>query len=313
MIPNSSIYDVVIVGGGPAGLTAAIYTSRKRLNTLVITKDVGGQAAISGDIENYLGYSAITGPELARHFAEHLATFHDNLHLIEGIKVTALRSATTAGNFEVETEDKQVYQARCIIIASGRNPKMLGIPGEQEFFGRGVVTCTTCDAPLFRDKTVAVIGGGNSAMDATITLTRFAKQIYVVNINKELQGDEILKEQVLSSSKVKVINQANTLRVLGEKFVTGIEIKHTGSGQQEKLEVDGVFVEIGWTPAVEFDSLTKKDQWNRIVVDPYMRTSVPGIFAVGDVNNIDGEQIIIAAGEGSKGALAAADYLMRKK
>lgn len=304
-------YDVLIIGAGPAGLTAAIYCARKRLKTLVISKDIGGQAALSGDIENYLGFSVINGVDLATKFREHAEEFNDEITLVEGTTVASL--VKTNANFQAVTKEGDKYSARTVIIASGRKPRFLGIPGEQEFFGKGVSTCATCDAPLFRNKDVAVIGGGSSAMDATVALTKFTNKIYVVNIDPELMGDEILKEQVTSSDKVEVISDTLSQKIFGDKFVTGLEIKDKITGKTRTLTVGGVFIEIGQIPATGFDKITEKDDRGLIKVDSDLRTNIEGVWAAGDVNDLWGEQIIIAAGEGAKAAMRLAEYLAKQR
>lgn len=304
-------YDVLIIGAGPAGLTAAIYCARKRLKTLVISKDIGGQAALSGDIENYLGFSVINGVDLATKFREHAEEFNDEITLVEGTTVASLLK--TNANFQAVTKEGDKYSARTVIIASGRKPRFLGIPGEQAFFGKGVSTCATCDAPLFRNKDVAVIGGGSSAMDATVALTKFTNKIYVVNIDPELMGDEILKEQVTSSDKVEVIGNTLSQKIFGDKFVTGIEIKDKITGKTRTLTVGGVFIEIGQIPATGFDKITEKDDHGLIKVDSDLRTNMEGVWAAGDVNDLWGEQIIIAAGEGAKAAMRLAEYLAKQR
>lgn len=305
----NNLYDVVIIGAGPAGITAAIYAVRKNLSTLLVSKDLGGQAAISGDIENYLGYSLIQGPELAQKFRQHLSEFKDGLTFLEGVELVNLKKVD--GTFEVDTADGKTYQGKAVIIATGREPKLLGVPGEKEFLGRGVSTCAVCDAPLFRNKIVAVVGGGNSAMDAVYTLAKIAQKVYIININPELTGDEILRKQVLGASNVVHIGKAKTLKILGNGKVTGLEYQDLTTNETKQIQVDGVFIEIGYTPSTAFDKLTQKDQWGEIKVNEDLETGIPGLFAAGDVNNLWGEQIVIAAGEGSKAALKAADYLAR--
>lgn len=311
---KSEIYDLVIIGAGPAGLTAAVYACRKRLRTVLLTIDIGGQAALSADIENYPGFSVISGTELARHFRQHIEHFPDYLEIHEGTKATALRRSVRGGaGFEVDTDQEQTLQARTVIIASGRRPRLLGIPGEKEFFGRGVFTSTSTNMSAFRDKAVAVVGGGNSAMDSAVVLARFARIVYIVNNLEDLHGDEMLKDKVLATGIIKVYNRATATKILGDRVVSGVEIEHLDSKESQKLEVEGVFIEVGWAPAVEFDRLTAKDDRGRIKVDPRMATSVAGIFAAGDVNDSEGEQIIIAAGEGAKATLSAAEYLLKRE
>lgn len=300
------MYDLIIIGAGPAGLTAAIYAARKRLKTIVISKDIGGQAATSSDIENYLGFSIITGPELADHFRKHLESFKE-LTIEEGVEVKSITNHKL-GCFDVETTAGW-FHAKTIIIASGKKPRSLGIKGEKEFFGKGVSTCSTCDAALFKDKVVAVVGGGNSAMDAALNLTKFAKLVYCVNLTSSLGGDEVLKQSILNNSKVEIINNSQTLEILGEKFVTGLAIQDKNTLAKRTLQISGVFIEIGYQSNVEFDNLTTKDKSNQIIVDKDLKTSVPGIYSAGDVNDMWGEQIIIAAGEGAKAAMRVAEYL----
>lgn len=302
-------WDIIVIGGGPAGLTAAIYSVRKGLTTLLITKDIGGQAALSGDIENYLGFTMISGYELAQKFREHIEKFeHGNI--LEGFEVKEIGGSE--GNWQVKISDGRTFLARALIIASGRRPRLLGVPGEKEFLGKGVATCATCDAPFFKGKDVAVVGGGNSAMDAALTLSKVADKVYIININPSLTGDEVLKREVEARPNIVILPNSTETKVIGEETVTAIEIENQKTNQKQTLPVSGVFVEVGYIPAVEFDNLTEKDGHGAIVTNPdTMMTSVRGIFAAGDVNNIWGEQIIIAAGEGAKAALSAATYLAK--
>ena len=308
------IFDTIIIGAGPAGITAAIYAVRKNLKVLVLTKNIGGQAALSGDIENYPGFSLITGADLAKQFRQELVNFESNgLWIKEGVEVIDLSGADP--DFIAKTSDEREYHGKTIIIASGRIPKMLNIPGEKEFFGKGVATCTTCDAPFYKDKDVAIVGGGNSALDAAYSLLKVARSVIIINNTDNLRGDEILMKNVISSSRVKVLNNHEALEILGDKAVGGIKITHpAGGGKNEKEEiipVSGVFIEIGWTPSTGFDKLTDKNDNGEIEVDEYGTTSIPGIYAGGDVNDQWGEQIVIAAGEGSKTALRVAEHLSK--
>lgn len=304
------IFDTIIIGAGPAGITAAIYAVRKNLKVLVLTKDIGGQAALSGDIENYPGFTMITGGDLAKKFREELTTFENRgLWIKEGVEVTDLSGADP--EFSIKTSDGQHYLGKTVIIASGRIPKMLNIPGEKGFFGKGVATCAVCDAPFYAMKDVAVVGGGNSALDAAFSLIKVARSVTMINITDLLRGDEILMKNVTSSPKVKILNNHQAVEILGDQAVGGIKIKDLKTGQEQILTVSGVFVEIGWTPSTDFDKLTDKNETGEIEVDTYGATSVPGIYAAGDVNNIWGEQIVIAAGEGSKTALRVAEHLSK--
>ncbi|MDO8619271.1 MAG: FAD-dependent oxidoreductase [Candidatus Daviesbacteria bacterium] len=302
-------FDTIIIGAGPAGITAAIYAVRKNLKVLVLTKDIGGQAARSGDIENYPGFSVITGVDLAKKFREELANFENNgLWIKEGIEVMDLSGADP--NFVVKTSGNQEYHGKTVIIASGRIPKMLGVKGEKELLGKGVATCSTCDTPFYKDKDVAVVGGGNSALDAAFSLQKVARSITIINNTDNLRGDEILLKNVTTSPRVKILNNTEVLEILGEVAVGGVRIKE-GSGKEDTLLVSGVFIEVGWIPSTSFDKLTDKNDGGEIEVDEYGASSIPGIYAAGDVNNLWGEQIIIAAGEGSKVALRVAEHISK--
>ena len=313
------IYDTIIIGGGPAGITAAIYAVRKNLKVLMLTKNIGGQAALSGDIENYPGFTMITGADLAKKFREEVMTFenrrglfsgeNNGLWVKEGVEVVDIGGADP--DFIVKTSDGNFYHGKTVIIASGRNPKMLNIPGEKELFGKGVATCSVCDAPFYKDKDVAVVGGGNSALDAAFSLIKVARSVTMINNTDVLRGDEILLKNVTSSPKVKVLNNHQALEILGDQAVGGIKVKNLKKGEEQVIPVSGVFVEIGWTPSTSFDKLTNKTELGEIEVDSYGATSIPGIYAAGDVNNIWGEQIVIAAGEGSKTALKVAEHIFK--
>lgn len=304
------IFDTIIIGAGAAGITAAIYAVRKNLKVLMLTKNIGGQAALSGDVENYPGFTMITGAELARRFREELTNFeNEGLWIEEGVEVTDLSGADP--DFLVKTSDGATYHGKTVIIASGRVPKTLGIPGEKELWGKGVATCATCDSPFYKDKDVAVVGGGNSALDAAYSLQRVARSITIINNTDKLRGDEILIKNVTASPGVKILNNHEALEILGEQSVGGIKIKDKQTNQEQILPVSGVFIEIGWTPSTSFDKLTNKNKQSEIEVDEYGATSVPGIYACGDVNNVWGEQIVIAAGEGAKTALRVAEHISK--
>ncbi len=297
---------MAIVGAGPAGITAAIYASRKRLETLVISKDIGGQAALSGDVENYTGYQFITGPELALKFEEHLKKF--DITLKEGESVIEL---SKSGDLVRVKTDKGIYEARSAIIASGKRSRELGCPGEREFKNKGLTYCATCDGPLFGGKDVAVIGGGNSALDAAIQLIKIANKIYLVNVTASLTGDPVMREIVEASPKVTILNNARVSAILGDTLVHSIRVNR--ADKEELLAVKGVFVEIGLIPNSEFLRGVEKNNLGEIKVNSYNETNVPGIFAAGDVTDVPEKQIVIAAGEGSKAALGVFRYLVHNK
>lgn len=298
--------DLIIIGAGPAGITSAVYAARKKLDTLVVTRDIGGQAAWSADIENYTGYQFISGPELARKFEEHLRTY--DLKLKEG--ESASRIIKEGHEITVITE-KASYRSRSLIVASGKRSRELGVPGEKEFKNKGLTYCATCDGPLFQGKDVAVIGGGNSALDAALQLIKIARSVFIVNMTDSLGGDAVMRDKVLSGGNVTVFNNSEVEAISGEKFVSAIRIKR--QGKYEDLAVQGVFVEIGLVPNSDFAVPLEKNEIGEIKVNNRNETNIPAIFAAGDVTDVPEKQIIIAAGEGAKASLSAFRYLARNK
>jgi alkyl hydroperoxide reductase subunit F len=300
------MYDLIIIGAGPAGITAAVYAARKRMELLVISRDIGGQAALSGDVENYTGYQFITGPELAMKFEEHLRKY--NISLKENETVTEVKRS---GNHILVETDKSAYQAKAVIIASGKKTRELKVPGEKEFKNRGLTYCATCDGPLFSNKDVAVIGGGNSALDAALQLIKIARHVYLINITAQLDGDQVMRESLKKSDKVTIFNHAQITAVMGDKFVSAIKINR--QGKEENVFVQGVFVEIGLIPNSEFALEVEKNSLGEIKVNCHNETSIPGVFAAGDVTDVPEKQIIIAAGEGAKATLSVFRYLVQHK
>lgn len=297
------MYDLIIIGAGPAGITAAIYASRKRINLLVITKDLGGQTALSGDIENYTGYQYITGFELAQKFLEHMNKFSIEVKEAE----EARKIEKTTNGFKVAT-DTATYEAKTLILASGARPRTLNIPGEAEYKNRGVTYCATCDAPLFQGKDVAVVGGGNSALDATLQLTKIANRIYLITKYDSYRGETVLLEKVKASDKVTILYNTETLEIQGNRTVEAIKVER--DKEQETIEVQGVFIEIGYMPNSEFlHGFINLNECGEAIIDSHNRTNIPGVFAAGDVTNVPAKQIIIAAGEGCKASLSAFEYL----
>jgi alkyl hydroperoxide reductase subunit F len=300
------MYDLIVIGAGPAGITAAIYAIRKRINVLVISKDIGGQAAWSGDIENYTGYQVVIGPELVLKFEEHMRKY--SIPLKEGEDVVDVKKIDD--KIVVKTS-KDIYESKTVIIASGKRSRELNVPGEKEFKNKGLTYCATCDGPLFSGKDVAVIGGGNSALDATLQLIKIARHVYLINIVGHLTGDPVMMEKVEGAQNVSIMNNTHVLSINGDKMVRGIKISR--GGQNEDLQVEGIFVEIGLIPNSYFVPEVDKNSLNEIKVDCYNCTNIPGIFAAGDVTDVPEKQIIIAAGEGSKAALGVFRYLSQRR
>lgn len=300
------MYDLIIVGAGPAGITAGIYAARKKLNFLMISRDIGGQTAWSGDIENYLGFQFITGPELVKKFKEHLDKFE--VELKEGESVKGIGKENDS--IRVET-DKGEYRSKTVILATGRIPRKLEVKGEAEFKNKGVTYCATCDAPLFADLEVAVVGGGNSGLDAALQLIKIAKKIYLIETLDHLCADPVVVEKVKQNPKVEVYFETQVKEIYGDKFVRGMKVER--QGVLEDLQVEGIFVEIGSAPSSEILAGVRKNEKGEVKVDCECKTDLPGIFAAGDVTDVYSKQIIVACGEGAKAALAAFEYLSKKR
>jgi thioredoxin-disulfide reductase len=299
------MYDITIVGAGPAGITAAIYAARKKLKVLVLTKDIGGQAAWSSDISNYTGFQFITGPDLAEKFREHLGDFE--IELKEGTEADCIIKKDNV--FHITTKEKEKFESKTVIIATGRKPRRLGIPGEDEFKNKGVTWCATCDGPLFSGKDVAVIGGGNSALDSVLQLIPIAKKIYLVNINEKLMADQVMVQKAEAADNVEIINNARSKEILGDTFVQSLKMM---VGEEERtIDVQGIFIEIGSVPVnkVAICQDAKLNEWGEIVVNERCETNVPGLYAAGDVTNVPEKQIIVAAGQGCIACLQAFKYL----
>ncbi|HOX09503.1 MAG TPA: FAD-dependent oxidoreductase [Candidatus Omnitrophota bacterium] len=297
-----TLYDLIIIGAGPAGITAAVYAARKKMSLLVISWDIGGQAAWSGDVENYTGYQFISGPELAAKFEEHMRQY--GIEVREREPVLGLKKQ---GEEIIVRTDKGEYRARTVIVASGKKSRELKVPGETEFKNKGLTYCVTCDGPIFSGKDVAVIGGGNSALDAVIQMLKIAKKVYVINNTPELGGEAVVREKIEKSPIATVLNDSVVKAVLGEKMVNAIKIET--KGKEQTLAVQGVFVEIGLLPNSDFAGELKRNPAGEIIVNSRNETNIPGIFAAGDVTDVPEKQIIIAAGEGSKACLSAFRYL----
>lgn len=304
------MYDCIIIGAGPAGMTAAIYTGRRNLKTLVLAKAIGGQMVWSADVENYTGFSMITGADLTLKFQEHVAALKDYVEVKLDTEVIDLEKNITS--FAVTDKAGNIYYSKTVIIASGKDPRHLGIPGEKELFGKGVAVCATCDAPLYKNKDVAVVGGGDSAMDAIGALSKVAKQIYIININDDFSAEPVVRDRILSLPNVKIYKQTKVTKIEGKTQVTGIRILPFKE-KEILLPVSGVFTEIGYEPSVGFADIVEKNEKNEIKVDNNLQTNIAGIFAAGDNNDAWGEQIVIAAGEGAKAAMAVSNYLTQLK
>ena len=303
-------YDVIIIGGGPAGTAAAVYSARKKLKTLMITDSFGGQSVVSDDIQNWIGEAHITGFELAQKFEEHVRSFPE-VEIKTG-RVVSVRSVQKC--FEARTDKGAVYEGKAVILAAGASRRKLGIPGEEQFNGKGVAYCSTCDAPLFSGKKVAVVGGGNAGLEAVVDLFPYAAKIYLLIRGDTLKGDAVTQEEVRKNPKVEIIFNAEAKEITGDKFVSGLGYKDKASGEGKILEVEGVFVEIGSVPNSEIvKDLVELDQWSQVKIDSkHASTSHPGVFAAGDITDDPYKQNNISAGDAVKAALAAYNYILKR-
>ncbi len=300
------IYDIIVIGGGPAGLTAAIYAGRAARKTLVLGSMMsGGQITTTNSIENYPGFpGGINGFELAMNFVKQAQEFGAEI-----INEAAAKIDLTQRPFTVETHD-QSYQAQAVILATGAFPRKLGIPGEKEFFGSGVSTCATCDGFLYRDKTTLIIGGGDSAIDEGLFLTKFANKVIVVHRRDKLRASKQLQERAFANPKFEFVWDSVPEEILGDQTVTGVRVRNVKTNETQVIPTDGVFVFVGLIPATKLlDGQIELDAAGYILTDDHQRTNIAGVFAAGDVQNPDFRQCVVAAGTGAMAAIQADRFL----
>jgi NADH-dependent peroxiredoxin subunit F len=306
-ISGASMYDVVIVGAGPAGLAAAVYGARKRLDVILVSQNTGGQMNRTAGVENYLGYQFIEGAELVSKFESQIAQYP----LKQRIGVNVLKVSRIPGGFEVILDDGTTERARTVVFAGGKRPRELGVQGERQFAGRGVSYCAVCDGPVFAGQRVAVVGGGNSALEATLDMVKIAEHVDVVAIDG-LTGDQVMIEKVQAATNVSLHLKHAVESIEGAELVEAIGVKSLETGERLRLAVSGVFVEIGLIPNSEpLKDLLELNHRGEVPINCMSETAVPGLFAAGDVSDVPEKQIIIAAGEGAKAMLEAHRYLQR--
>ena len=309
-IDENKLYDVTVVGSGPAAVSAAIYVARKGLNVAMVGVKIGGQVLDTNEIENIIGTVLTTGAKFAetleKHLKEHEIAFKEG-HLVKEIKEDGKDKILV-------TDDGKNYKTKTVIVATGAKPRSLNIPGEAEYVGKGVHYCSTCDGPFYKGLDVAVIGGGNSGVEAALDLSGIAKSVTLIEFMPELKADKVLQEKLAEQPNVKTILNSATVKVNGNEFVESIVYKSRETDEEKTLNVEGMFVEIGLSPRSEVvKDLVETNKIGEIVINPENNsTSVAGIFAAGDVTNIRQKQIIIAMGEGAKAALGAFEYLITK-
>ena len=300
--------DVLIIGGGPAGLTAALYAARKELAVTVISTDIGGQMLLTGAIDNYPGMPHVSGFELSDRLESHVKSYPVTF-VTAGVKALAQEED---GTFLLHLEDGKKLSGKTVIVTAGKRSRLLNIPGEEEYTGRRVSYCATCDAPFYRKKTVAVIGGGDSAVQAAIELSRLCEKVYLL-VRSRIRASEVIVRTLKSIPNVEVRMGVSPMEVLGEKKVSGLLVKDGTSSREEALTLQGVFIEAGGIPNNSFlPSNVAVNEKGEVRTDKEGRTNIPGLFAAGDVTDSKNKQIIIAAGEGAAAALAAHEYLLMK-
>ncbi|MFZ2300147.1 MAG: FAD-dependent oxidoreductase [Candidatus Moraniibacteriota bacterium] len=306
------MYDVIIVGGGPGGVAAGVYAARKQLRTLFLTENFQSQSAVSAGIENWIGTVTVTGWEFAAMLEKHLRA-QEGIEIVTGVRATSVTEKD--GRYTVGVDNGTKYETKTIIIATGGRHRHLDVPGEEKFVGKGVVYCSTCDAPFFRGKRVAVIGGGNAGFEAVEDLLPYASHVSLIVRSDALKGDAVTQAKILASEKVRVIYNALTEAVLGEEKVVGLRYLDKTDNQPKELALDGVFVEIGMVPNTEFvKGLLDLNERGEIILDHRTKAaSRPGIFAVGDATNAPYKQNNISAGDGVTALLSAYDYLRKQK
>lgn len=299
-------FDTIILGGGPAGLSAGIYASRGAIRTAIIdTSMMGGQPTNYLELENYPGFAIVEGFDLMEKFEEHADKFG-----VEKFPMQEIESIDLKSNPKIIKTKQDTFEAKTVIIATGAQPTKLGISGEKEFIGRGVSYCAVCDGAFYREKTIAVIGGGNAAVEEAMYLTKFADKVYIIHRRNELRADKIVQQRAAENKKLEFVWDTVPLEIKGENLVTHIILENVKTKAQSELSVDGVFPYIGYSPNIEgIDGQLEQDSHGFIITDETMKTSIDGVFAVGDVRQTPLRQVITAASDGAIGAVYAIKYL----
>lgn len=307
---SREIYDTIIIGGGPAGVAAAVYAGRKKMKTLLITKEFGGQSLVSNNIENWVGEISLTGQDLAKKLEKHLRTL-EKVEIRTSEKVAAVEIKSDC-LLEVRTDQEDIFRSKTVIVASGGRRRRLQVPGEDRLQGQGVAFCSTCDAPFFQDKDVAVVGSGNTALETVLDLKPYARQIFLFIRGPRVKGDPVIQEKITGLAKLQILTEVEILEILGEEQVTGLRYREIKTGEEQTLKVNGVFIAIGTVPNSDIvRHLVDTNQSGEILVDhKTTKTSRWGIFAAGDVTDDPFKQNNISAGDGVRAALSAYHYIL---
>ena len=306
------LYDLIILGGGPAGIAAGIYAARKKLKTLLIAESFGGQSVVAAQINNFIGFKSVSGIEMKNILEEHLRS-HEEIEIKEGARVEKIEKKEN--NFAISVNGEQ-FETKTVLVALGSSYRKLGIPGEKEFTGKGVFYCSTCDAPLMKNKTVIVVGGGNSGFYAVLDLLPHASKIYVLEYGDAFRADPIYIDKAKASGKVEFITMAKTLEIIGGSengFVSAIKYKDRQNKEIKEIKTDGVFVAIGYAPNSGIvKDLVKMNEWGKIIIDNQtQKASLEGIWAAGDITDVLYGQINVAIGDAIKAVLNINDYFKK--
>jgi alkyl hydroperoxide reductase subunit F len=304
-------YDLTIIGGGPAGVAAGIYAARKKIKTVLITDFFGGQSVVAADIKNFIGIKSISGFELAKKLEEHIR-YQEGIEIKDGALVSKIEKKD--GGFFITTNKDEKIETKTVLITLGSRYRRLNVPGEKEFEGKGVFYCATCDAPLMKNKTVAVVGGGNSGFESALDLLPYASKIYLLEFMDVLKADAVTQEKVKNSGKAEIITMAAVQEISGDKFVNKIKYQDRRTNEIKELAVEGIFISIGYQPNSDLvKDLVNLSKFGEIVVDPKtQKTSLEGIWAAGDITDTLYHQNNIAMGDAIKAVLNINDYLNKK-
>lgn len=303
------MHDCIVIGGGPAGMAASVYLARQKINFLLLAGNLGGQTIWSSQIENYLGFHLLDGPEMVKKFQEHLNDYKEDFEMKKGEFAQTVKKIDQG--FKVIT-DKDEYEANTILVATGTKHRELSVPGEQKFKNKGITYCATCDAPLFKDKQTYVVGGGNTAMEAALFLVKYTDKVTILSINPELEGERALIDKVKVEPNIRFVGQAKTVAITGDEMVNGITYKDAHDKEIHE-SAQGIFIEIGLEPITDFINIVEKNKWNEIEIDKSNATSEDGVWAAGDCTDVTEKQIAVAVGEGSKASLQIIKYLQSKQ
>lgn len=304
----TNLYDFIVIGGGPAGLNASIYAHRLGMKTGIITYDIGGQLENTNEVDNYLGFPNDTGSGLARKFLEHVKQF--NIPILENVYVTSIKKVSNI--FEIHLNNDEIIKSKTVLLSTGSTPKKLGIPGEDLFNTKGISYCAICDAPFYKDKHVVVAGGGNSALESALDLSKWAKKVTIIQ-RSTFRADKILLDRMYKNPKIEYMLNTSILEVHGNTKLEGLTILDKKTNSKSFFKTDGLFVAIGMNPNTSFiKNLVKLNNYNEVIVNKKQETNIKGLYAAGDMVNQEHKQIIIAAAEGAKAAIYANQYLKLK-